>query len=248
MALTIKTETLKATTSPTFEALRNRYSHRSSDDEIAVDPLCLSRDDLNELLQACRGDGESKNRRALESIITALEGDFDKPVSSFPAFGRVLLQYLKSNRIDGWIYRRGHDGNLYPGLVTAIKELKSEKNSDRPPSLLLQISWYGFGEYSHSKKVYGTQLTALNFEPNEVARRSVAKTLADRDIYHETHELKQEYLEQLTRFKEVVDGQFGNQFKEGANKQVISSQADSLIKISRIWADFFPANTSNQPI
>jgi hypothetical protein len=49
MALTIKTETLKATTSPTFEALRNRYSHRSSDDEIAVDPLCLSRDDLNEL-------------------------------------------------------------------------------------------------------------------------------------------------------------------------------------------------------
>ena len=29
---------------------------------------------------------------------------------------------------------------------------------------------------------------------------------------------------------------------EGANKQVISSQADSLIKISRIWADFFPAN------
>ncbi|MCW1448496.1 DUF262 domain-containing protein [Citrobacter freundii] len=36
--------------------------------------------------------------------------------------------------------------------------------------------------------------------------------------------------------------------REGANKQVMSSQADSLIKISRIWADFFPANTSNQPI
>ncbi|WP_219828146.1 hypothetical protein, partial [Klebsiella pneumoniae] len=33
--------------------------------------------------------------------------------------------------------------------------------------------------------------------------------------------------------------------RESANKQVMSSQADSLIKISRIWADFFPANTSN---
>ncbi|MBS8212901.1 hypothetical protein JOA44_27205 [Klebsiella pneumoniae] len=42
--------------------------------------------------------------------------------------------------------------------------------------------------------------------------------------------------------------QIARQAKEGANKQVISSQADSLIKISRIWADFFPANTSNQPI
>lgn len=41
---------------------------------------------------------------------------------------------------------------------------------------------------------------------------------------------------------------FQETLKEGANKQVISSQADSLIKISRIWADFFPANTSNQPI
>ncbi|QDX63803.1 ABC transporter (plasmid) [Klebsiella pneumoniae] len=30
--------------------------------------------------------------------------------------------------------------------------------------------------------------------------------------------------------------------------RLLSSQADSLIKISRIWADFFPANTSNQPI
>ncbi|AOP89249.1 hypothetical protein BFV64_12675 [Enterobacter kobei] len=44
------------------------------------------------------------------------------------------------------------------------------------------------------------------------------------------------------------DGEKNNISREGANKQVISSQADSLIKISRIWADFFPANTSNQPI
>ncbi|WP_248795715.1 YfdY family protein [Escherichia coli] len=48
----------------------------------------------------------------------------------------------------------------------------------------------------------------------------------------------------LTGGNELVTGIF----MEGANKQVISSQADSLIKISRIWADFFPANTSNQPI
>ncbi|MGJ4276112.1 hypothetical protein ACP711_29845, partial [Klebsiella pneumoniae] len=42
-----------------------------------------------------------------------------------------------------------------------------------------------------------------------------------------------------------IQEEFG--IRESANKQVISSQADSLIKISRIWADFFPANTSNQP-
>ncbi|WCF42689.1 hypothetical protein KK030_11930 [Enterobacter roggenkampii] len=47
-------------------------------------------------------------------------------------------------------------------------------------------------------------------------------------------------------FERYIDDQV--HAREGANKQVISSQADSLIKISRIWADFFPANTSNQPI
>ncbi len=48
----------------------------------------------------------------------------------------------------------------------------------------------------------------------------------------------------------MADGAYNGaaRVREGANKQVMSSQADSLIKISRIWADFFPANTSNQPI
>lgn len=64
MALTLKTETLNATTGPTFEALRNRSSHRSSDDEIAIDPLCLTRDVLNELLlAACSAGGEFKQYR-----------------------------------------------------------------------------------------------------------------------------------------------------------------------------------------
>ncbi|ENK1823772.1 hypothetical protein AB2939_000308 [Escherichia coli] len=46
------------------------------------------------------------------------------------------------------------------------------------------------------------------------------------------------------RLKEIADNPYGDEekcwlAKEGANKQVISSQADSLIKISRIWADYF---------
>ncbi|HHT3498618.1 TPA: hypothetical protein ACTYW4_005508, partial [Klebsiella pneumoniae] len=54
-------------------------------------------------------------------------------------------------------------------------------------------------------------------------------------------------IEEQARFERISET-IVDSFREGANKQVISSQADSLIKISRIWADFFPANTSNQPI
>ncbi|MGR5640080.1 hypothetical protein ACTZFQ_20070, partial [Escherichia coli] len=40
------------------------------------------------------------------------------------------------------------------------------------------------------------------------------------------------------KFELNLMSKFSNFIMEGANKQVISSQADSLIKISRIWADF----------
>ncbi len=63
---------------------------------------------------------------------------------------------------------------------------------------------------------------------------------------YSTGNAAQAMLEQLLQIYDVKT--LVAHLKEGANKQVISSQADSLIKISRIWADFFPANTSNQPI
>ncbi|MHA0563545.1 NUDIX domain-containing protein, partial [Escherichia coli] len=37
-------------------------------------------------------------------------------------------------------------------------------------------------------------------------------------------------------FKRITFEELGVKIREGANKQVISSQVDSLIKISRIWA------------
>ncbi|BDZ95619.1 hypothetical protein VEE69_44960 (plasmid) [Escherichia coli] len=64
-------------------------------------------------------------------------------------------------------------------------------------------------------------------------------------ILHPNTSLKDQWWDE--RDFAVIDPD-NNLIREGANKQVISSQADSLIKISRIWADFFPANTSNQPI
>ncbi|MBJ3816127.1 DUF3237 family protein, partial [Shimwellia pseudoproteus] len=73
-------------------------------------------------------------------------------------------------------------------------------------------------------------------EPNGVCRLSAryALRVAEGTVYIENNGMR--------RVPEACKDKLFT--KEGANKQVISSQADSLIKISRIWADFFPANTS----
>ncbi|MCH7132840.1 hypothetical protein EFJ58_23780 [Escherichia coli] len=79
-----------------------------------------------------------------------------------------------------------------------------------------------YGLYNKCKKLNDDELFRLLDDRNSLKRISSARVL------------------QLRGGQDAV--------REGANKQVISSQVDSLIKISRIWADFFPANTSNQPI
>ena len=82
-----------------------------------------------------------------------------------------------------------------------------------------------------SQNCYSTALFTINFATSPIHAENILITL----------HYKKEIISLLLETTPI-------KAKEGANKQVISSQADSLIKISRIWADFFPANTSNQPI
>ncbi|WP_251363032.1 ZinT/AdcA family metal-binding protein, partial [Escherichia coli] len=101
---------------------------------------------------------------------------------------------------------------------------------------------FSHGHHSHGKPLTEVEQKAANgvFDDANVQNR----TLSDWDgVWQSVYPLLQSgKLDPVFQKKADAD-----KTKEGANKQVISSQADSLIKISRIWADFFPANTSNQP-
>ncbi|WP_220707690.1 hypothetical protein, partial [Enterobacter hormaechei] len=71
----------------------------------------------------------------------------------------------------------------------------------------------------------------------KVLDQNIARIITSPDLDGSIISFKRECISALSNL-EIIPS------REGANKQVISSQADSLIKISRIWADFFPANTS----
>ena len=81
---------------------------------------------------------------------------------------------------------------------------------------------------------------AMEKERRQMQLDDSYQLLAQMTDYKDSPSCKEKQQCSLTEAKDA--------FREGANKQVMSSQADSLIKISRIWADFCPANTSNQPI
>ncbi|WP_412101840.1 copper resistance protein [Escherichia coli] len=84
-------------------------------------------------------------------------------------------------------------------------------------------------------------------EMNEHERAIVAHSFMNNSASYAHQKMIEEHKKMLSG-SDANSKTSSSSFKEGANKQVISSQVDSLIKISRIWANFFPANTSNQPI
>nr|MDM8685217.1 hypothetical protein [Klebsiella pneumoniae]MDM8700375.1 hypothetical protein [Klebsiella pneumoniae]MDM9235809.1 hypothetical protein [Klebsiella pneumoniae] len=60
--------------------------------------------------------------------------------------------------------------------------------------------------------------------------KHVSRVVSLRTIHSSEYDVQLKDMYHPLRIRGVIP-------KEGANKQVISSQADSLIKISRIWAD-----------
>ncbi len=72
---------------------------------------------------------------------------------------------------------------------------------------------------------------AMEKERSQMQLDDSYQLLAQMTDYKDSPSCKEKQQCSLTEAKDA--------FREGANKQVMSSQADSLIKISRIWADFF---------
>lgn len=78
---------------------------------------------------------------------------------------------------------------------------------------------------------------AMEKERSQMQLDDSYQLLAQMTDYKDSPSCKEKQQCSLTEAKDA--------FREGANKQVMSSQADSLIKISRIWADFCPAGTGS---
>ncbi|MEX9785664.1 MULTISPECIES: ATP-binding protein [Providencia] len=218
MAITITYGVLR---NATHEELTSKaYSNASNDQEIDIDADKMSEEAVNDLRQTCEQMGQKKVVRVIDSIMAAKKGDFSKPVASFQAFDSVLLEYLRRDAKDGWIYRRGNDGNLYAALVTSVKHNTSGSYRNQPPSVDINITWYGYGNNSHRDKPYAVHTDSIKFYAQEVARRHVSKILAEQSLFKETDELRAEYDEQLKRYHDLVQGQFPRQFRAtgAANK------------------------------
>lgn len=214
MSLTVTTDLVAATGTPSLKSYRDDAVHMRADRELEIDTNKLDTEGLNDLIAAAKAVGDNKTARAVESISLARAGKFDKPVPNFKAFKGVLEAFLKADSIDGWIYVTGDDGKLYPQLVTKIAyDDGMSYGMHGSPSVRIHTTSYGFSREDNYKVQFGVHQTTHSFLPQSVANRRLADILSADGIYKETQALREAHMASLERHRKVTQDAFAKQFR-----------------------------------
>ena len=209
MPLLIPASILKKTVGAELAQTRQYLNLREEDGDVAIDISRLSEKSIKELLAVATKEKNGTMIRTLKSLLSAYEGDFAKPVPNHNVFAEILIAYLRSDLIDGWIYVEEHDGKRYPELVTSIQQRDRQLGS--PAQVILRTvrlacaTKEGDNEYSHDFRAHV-------FTPDDVRRKRIVDILNNKNIRHETPALREEYLSSMKRFKSLVSDRFSEQF------------------------------------
>lgn len=211
MSLTVSAEIIAATQTPSLQRYRQSVERMAAGQEMLIDTSKLDPQSLDDLMAAAHAAGDAKTSRAIESILLAQSGKFDRAVPNFKAFKGVLEAFLKSDCIDGWIYVAGKDNRLYPQLVTSISYDDGYRKVQ--PSVCIHTTSIGFFHDNNGKPQYGVHHSAHSFFPQAVAKRRVADILVSDGIYKETQALRDAHMASIERHHKVTKAAFAQQFR-----------------------------------
>lgn len=215
MSLTVTTDLIEKTVHPELEAYRASVARFGRDRELVIDISKIGDDALSDLMTSAKSADDGKTGRAIDSILMARSGDFNKPIPSFKAFEGVLTAFFQHDLLDGWLYITGADGQLYPELVTGIKYDDGRRHGDdATPTVTIKTAYYSRTRSGRSETPkLGVNTGSHTFQPQDVVRRRVADILAASGIYKETPALKAEYESGMKRHREVTLQAFRQQFR-----------------------------------
>jgi len=177
---------------------------------------------------------EQKSRtlvRSLKVFKAARIGDFTHSIPTLAASVEVLLRYLRTDAIDGWIYVEDKAGNLSPELVTDISLKPAQYGRDDREYLRITTIRTTFDTGRDSKRRVHAQACLHTFSAEEVVNRTVTQVLENAGIQKETAELKAEYEAALERHVNEVMPAFAGQFRF-TGKSIESSYSRKAVDVT----------------
>lgn len=190
-----------------------RLSDRDHDSDVSIELDGAPDSALAELVDLAQKADEPRLVKVLQSILEYRGGRFDAVVPSFNAFHAALVEYLRHDVIDGWIYVVGSDGLVQPELVIGIERQEEARwKRDEDPRVVIKTAVYTAGGNSGRHEVASVARTHA-FRPGDVSRRKISKALEAFGIFKETPDLRAQYQKSLDRYNEVVRDAYAEQFR-----------------------------------
>ncbi|MFW0785369.1 ATP-binding protein [Gordonia sp. CPCC 206044] len=201
--LVAPTDLVAATSSDDLSPARKQaQSWRSP--EIAIVDRDLTDTALVDLVSTAETIGDESFARAVTAIQSARAGSF-AAIPHIDAAAEILLGFLRSDLIDGWLYVRESDGYLHPYLVMDI----TLEHADRTHGP--RIKFTAEADNATVKRP-SRKPRVLYFEETEIVGKSPADVLLAGGAYKETTDLKAEYQARRDRYQRIIDDGFGQQY------------------------------------
>lgn len=185
----------------TSVALISESRIRGFGESVSVDPSNLSDDDLAAIVAHAEDVGQTSLKRQARALLGSRNGELTK-VPNISVGASIILDYLKKDLLDGWLYREDVGGYAQPYLVTSVRY--SPKTRDGDAYISIQL-----------RSISPTALrdnASLSLGAHQVTNKNALEILAGVGLFKEDKELQDSYNESFTYFRDEVLPNFAKEF------------------------------------
>lgn len=150
------------------------------------------------ILEIAESEEDSRLKRTIKAMMKTAEGDQAVPIPNFDAALAMFTRRLKVNPINGWLFKEGRDGKLYPYLMVGIREKIPYRNEEGKPQIIIELL-----SYTASSDSRRAEKTSISFEPADMTRKTVEGALLDYGYLIETPDLHADYEAQMAKYRKI---------------------------------------------
>ena len=199
----VPTEVAVATSSLDLEkARRQAASWRSKD--LGIAEKYLTDAALVDLRATAHELDQDSFARTVAAVQDARSGNF-QPIPHIDSATEMFREFLKTDRIDGWLYVQEPDGYVHPYLVIKIEHEQADRTREARLKITMEADNPTVKRPSRAPRV-------LYFEETELVGKTPVDVLTRHRVYKETESLKAEYQNRRDEFQEIIDHGFGKQY------------------------------------
>ena len=154
----------------------------------------------------------AKKEKSITSQLTPIikmKKDPGGTPTSLKAFMAGLYEFLKRDAIDGWLYEVTDGQTVLPYLVEKVVFHDAIKRSGEEERERVEIKLVANRDAKQRRDPLHTRI--LNFNSDNIRKKTVAQSLLEHGFYKEDDELKEKYLTHIKLFGKY-QGEYGKQF------------------------------------